>query len=477
VSTTIIKFIKKMLRNKKSKRPSVNPDYIIPRNRHHVTKTEISPNAISVLNRLNGEKFEAYLVGGGVRDLLLRKSPKDFDITTNATPPQIRRLFRNARIIGRRFKLAHILFHREIIEVATFRGQENNDSKQQTNEQGMLVRDNVYGTLEEDAWRRDFTINSLYYDIRDSSIVDYTGGFKDIERKQVRMIGDPTTRYQEDPVRMLRAVRFAAKLKFNIESETAKAIPTSKHLLAPVAGSRLFEEVAKIYQCGAAEAVQTLLVQHELFGQLFPQTDALLNSKHPVKALLELALKNTDRRIQEDKPVIPSFLFAVLLWFPFIEQKNKFEQHAKATPVTQSKQASEVAADVNTDTGEEPEELEPLAALEKSMNNVLREQCKITTIPKRHTQIIREIWLFQYRLQKRTGKRPQQLLEHPRFRAAYDFLALRALAGDESMELADWWTQFQDADFNTQNKMMAEQKKQGTKRRRTRKKPKATPAS
>lgn len=454
-----------MLRHKKAKRPPISPDYIIPRNLHHVSKTEISANALTVLNRLNGANFESYLVGGGVRDLLLRKSPKDFDITTNATPPQIRRLFRNARIIGRRFKLAHILFHREIIEVATFRGQEGNDLDQRTNEQGMLVRDNVYGTLEQDAWRRDFTINSLYYDIRDSSIIDYTGGLKDIELKQIRMIGDPTTRYQEDPVRMLRAVRFAAKLHFSIEQETAAAIPTSKHLLTHVAGSRLFEEIAKLYQCGAAEAVQKFLVHHELFGQLFPQTDALLASKHPVHALLELALKNTDRRIQENKPVIPAFLFAVLLWFPFITHKTQLEQQPKITSTT------------SHDHDPEHEELEPLMALEKSMNHVLREQCKITTIPKRHTQIIREIWLFQYRFQKRTGKRPQQLLEHPRFRAAYDFLALRALAGDESMELADWWTQFQDADFNIQNKMMAEQKKKGSKRRKTRKKPKATPAS
>lgn len=444
-----------MLRNKKPKRPSISPDYIIPRNRHHVSKTEISANALSVLNRLNSAKFESYLVGGGVRDLLLRKNPKDFDITTNATPPQIRRLFRNARIIGRRFKLAHILFHREIIEVATFRGQENNDTEQRTNEQGMLVRDNVYGTLEEDAWRRDFTINSLYYDIRDSSIVDYTGGFKDIERTQIRMIGDPATRYQEDPVRMLRAVRFAAKLNFNIEPKTAAPIATSKNLLAHVAGSRLFEEVAKLYQCGAAEAVQKLLVEHGLFEQLFPQTDALLNAKHPIDTLLMLALKNTDRRIQEEKPVIPSFLFAVLLWFPFIAHKTKLEQHVEIT-----------------DAGENQEHLDPLTALEKSMNHVLREQCKITTIPKRHTQIIREMWLFQYRFQKRTGKRPQQLLEHPRFRAAYDFLALRALAGDESMELADWWTQFQDADFKTQNKMMAQQKKKEVKPQKPRKKTK-----
>lgn len=454
-----------MLRNKKPKKPSINPDYIIPRNRHHVSKTEISPNALSVLNRLNGEKFESYLVGGGVRDLLLRKNPKDFDITTNATPPQIRRLFRNARIIGRRFKLAHILFHREIIEVATFRGQEKNDIDQRTNEQGMLVRDNVYGTLEEDAWRRDFTINSLYYDIRDSSIVDYTGGFKDIEQKQVRMIGDPITRYKEDPVRMLRAVRFAAKLNFNIEAETAKAIPTSKHLLAPVAGSRLFEEVAKLYQCGAAEALQKLLVHHELFGQLFPQTDALLNSEYPLNTLLSLALKNTDRRIHEEKPVIPSFLFAVLLWFPFIAHKTKLEQHADTTLAPD---------DAKLEDDAEEQAFEPLVALEKSMNYVLREQCKITTIPKRHTQIIREIWLFQYRLQKRTGKRPQQLLQHPRFRAAYDFLALRALAGDESIELADWWTKFQAVDFDTQNKMVAEQKKKGVKRRKPRKKPKTS---
>jgi len=443
-----------MLQNKKPKKLSISPDYIIPRNRHHVSKTEISPNALSVLNRLNSAKFEAYLVGGGVRDLLLRKNPKDFDITTNATPSQIRRLFRNARLIGRRFKLAHILFHREIIEVATFRGQDNDDDKQRTNEQGMLVRDNVYGTLEQDAWRRDFTINSLYYDIRDASIVDYTGGFKDIEHKQIRMIGDPTTRYQEDPVRMLRAVRFAAKLHFNIEPETAKAIRTSKHLLAHVAGSRLFEEVAKLYQCGAAEDVQQHLIHHELFGQLFPQTNALLDSKHPLTALLTLALKNTDRRIHEEKPVIPSFLFAVLLWFPFMAHKTKLEQ----------------SIDTTQDPSEdETEELEPLMALEKSMNHVLREQCKITTIPKRHTQIIREIWLFQYRLQKRTGKRPQQLLEHPRFRAAYDFLALRALAGDESMALADWWTQFQDADVSTQNNMLAEQRKKQPRTKKTKK--------
>ncbi len=440
------------MRNKKSKRADIHSDYIIPRNQHHLSKTEISANALTVLNRLNGAGFDAYLVGGSVRDLLLRKNPKDFDVSTNATPNQIKKLFKNARIIGRRFKLVHILYHREIIEVATFRGSEtkNNHTEQRTNAEGMLVRDNVYGNLEEDAWRRDFTINSLYYDVRDSAIIDYTGGFKDITQKQIRMIGDPVIRYQEDPVRILRAIRFSAKLNFAIEPETAKPIEASKHLLGNVAGSRLFDEITKLYQCGAAESVQAQLSQYKIFETFFPEPHALLTSKHPVNALLTLALESTDTRIKNGKPVIPSFLFAALLWFPFLHRKEKLE--AKAVS--------------------EDNELDALAALEQSMGQVLREQCKIITIPKRHTQVIREIWLFQYRLQKRNSKRAQDLLEHPRFRAAYDFLGLRALAGDESMELAEWWTVFQDATPKTQNKMLAEQRKKEPKKRKPRPKKK-----
>jgi poly(A) polymerase len=466
VSVTIITFIKKLLRKKKSTKTSISSNYIIPRHRHHLTKAEISPNALSVLNRLNSAGFDSYLVGGGVRDLLLRKSPKDFDVATNATPQQIRKLFKNARIIGRRFKLAHILYHREIIEVATFRGHEAHETDHRTNEQGMLVRDNVYGTLKEDAHRRDFTINSLYYDIRDSSIVDYTGGFNDITAHQIRMIGEPTTRYQEDPVRMLRAIRFLAKLDFELEPETAKPIKTSKHLLNHVAGSRLFEEMAKLYQCGSAKAAHNALIQYELFEQLFPQTSALLDSTYPTQALITHALDSTDARIKSGKPVIPSFIFAALLWFPFINKKDELEQHLTHEP--------NIKTDEKNDDDEH--DLEPLAALEHSMGHVLREQCKHITIPKRHTQIIREIWLFQYRLQKRTGKRPYQLIEHPRFRAAYDFLALRALAGDASMELADWWTTFQDADEKTQHRMIqTEQKNTPKKRRKPRRKPQQKP--
>jgi len=423
---TIINLIKKLLRKSKPKTVPVESAHIIPRNRHHVSKTDISPNALSVLNRLNSSGFQAYLVGGSVRDLLLRKSPKDFDVSTNATPNQIKNLFRNARIIGRRFKLAHILYHREIIEVATFRGHDAVDASQQTNDRGMLIRDNVYGTLEEDAWRRDFTINSLYYNLTDGSIVDYTGGVKDVDLRIIRMIGDPSTRYQEDPVRMLRAIRFSAKLHFEIAPETAAPLSELSILITHISGSRLFDEMTKLYQCGEAVSVHRLLVQYGLFHHLFPQAAALLDSSYPVNALLINALESTDTRIRDNKPVNPAFLYAILLWFPLMARKAQLKL----------------------------EGMDPLPALEKAMSEVITTQNKLVTIPKRFTQIMREIWLMQFRFPKRSGHRPYPLLEHPRFRAAYDFLALRALAGDESIELAEWWTTFQDVDTEKQAEMI-----------------------
>lgn len=416
-----------MLRKKKPTLPPVDKAYLIPRNQHHVSKTEISSNALTVLNRLNHAGFQAYLVGGSVRDLLLRHSPKDFDVATNATPPQIKRLFKNARIIGRRFKLVHILFHREIIEVATFRGKEENTSlHQKVNEQGMLVRDNVYGTLEEDAWRRDFTVNSLYYDAQSSSIIDFTGGVPDVNQRLIRMIGEPTVRYQEDPVRMLRAIRFSAKLKFEIAKTTAQPIFKLNELITHVSNSRLFDEMIKLYHCGAAETAHRLLVQYGLFKHLFPATHALLD-QHEVNALIVLALENTDSRIRSNKPVTPAFLFAILLWFPMKKIANTIEKE---------------------------EETDPLPALEQAMSIVLAEQCKLIMIPKRYTQVIREIWLLQFRFEKRTGLRAYHLMEHPRFRAAYDLLGLRALSGDESIELADWWTRFQEVGSDEQDAMI-----------------------
>ncbi|CAM3021483.1 polynucleotide adenylyltransferase PcnB [Legionella anisa] len=423
--------------------------YIIPRNKHSISKADISSNALKVLNRLIGAGFQAYIVGGSVRDLLLHKAPKDFDVATDATPNQVKNLFRNGRIIGRRFKLVHILFHREIIEVATFRSHVAIDESQLTNERGMLVRDNAYGSLDEDAWRRDFTINSLYYNISDSSIIDFTGGVNDVEEKLIRMIGDPIKRYQEDPVRMLRAIRFSAKLNFKLARETEAPFPEISHLITHVSNSRLFDEMTKLYQCGNAIAVQGLLMQYGLFQHLFPQTHVLLNSTYPVNALLTIALENTDIRIHEEKPVTPAFLFAVLLWFPMIECAKELQK-----------------------TG-----IDPLPSIEKAMSLVLAEQNKIISIPKRYTQIVREIWLLQYRFVKRLGGRAFNLLQHPRFRAAYDFMALRALAGDESMELAQWWTAFQDADEAEQTNMVTQLAPDLPKRKRRRKKPKSIQAS
>jgi poly(A) polymerase len=433
---TIIAFIKKLLRKKKIAKLNIDKSYVIERHHHHVSKTEISENALTVVNRLSHAGFQAYVVGGGVRDLLLRHSPKDFDVATSATPNEIKKLFRNARIIGRRFKLVHILFHREIIEVATFRGTENHaqSAQQKTNERGMLVRDNVYGTLEEDAWRRDFTINSLYYDAATSSIIDFTGGAADIQKKLIRMIGEPEMRYAEDPVRMIRAIRFSAKLKFDIEAHTAAPIHTLSHLIEHVSNSRMFDEIVKLYHCGAAETVQRLLIHYGLFQRLFPLT-AALSHEHHVNALIVLALENTDARLKNNKPVTPAFLFAVLLWFPLKK-------------IMQERQTEE--------------SLEPLNALEQAMSIVLTEQCRVTMIPKRFTQVIREMWLLQFLFEKRTGQRAYQLLEHPRFRAAFDLLALRALCGDESMALADWWTTFQDSDPKTQEKMIDAVKSKST---------------
>jgi poly(A) polymerase len=432
---TIIKLIKKLLQKSRAHHPPIDASYIIPRTQHNVSKTDISMNALKVLNRLNSTGFQAYLVGGSVRDLLLGKAPKDFDIATNATPNQIKKLFRNARIIGRRFKLVHIIFHREIIEVATFRKSNEAEAEDETlevnqliNERGMLVRDNVYGTLEEDAWRRDFTVNSLYYNIDNSSIVDFTGGVKDVQERMLRIIGDPVTRYQEDPVRMLRAIRFSSKLHFQLAPETAAPLSQLSHLITHVSGSRLFDEMTKLYQCGQAESIQRLLVEHGLFPHLFEQTAHLLSSNYPVKALLGIALENTDTRIRDGKPVTPAFLFAVLLWFPLKAQALTLQEN---------------------------ENLAPLPALEKAMTQVIFEQNKIITIPKRFSQTIREIWLLQFRFPKRLGGRAFNLLQHPRFRAAYDFLALRALAGDESIELAKWWTSFQESNEDEQTTMIA----------------------
>ena len=438
----LIKFIKKLLHTPSSRHAPLEA-FCIPRHNHHVSKTEISPYALQVINQLNHHGHQAYLVGGSVRDLLLRKVPKDFDVATSATPQQIRKLFRNARIIGRRFKLVHISFQREIIEVSTFRSNQP-DAQMETNEAGMVIRDNVYGTLEQDAWRRDFTINSLYYDAQNGSIVDYTGGFADIQSKTIRMIGDPALRYQEDPVRILRAIRFSAKLHFDIHPETASPIYSLANLIEQVSNARLYDEVVKLWQCHEATRVFAMLKEYHIFDRLFPATAILMEQIPEIEKFIAIALENTDLRLKEQKPTTPAFIFAVILWFPM-----------------------RILAKELQDT----QELHPLAALEQAMGVLLAKQCQIISIPKRFTQIIREIWLLQYRFSKRLGTKPLILLEHARFRASFDFLALRALVGDESLELANWWTLFQDADEATKDSMLKETQS-NTKPKKRRRKPK-----
>ncbi len=397
---------------------------IIPRSEHTISRANISENALKVLYRLKNAGYQAHLVGGGVRDLLLGREPKDFDVATDAHPEDVRRLFRNCRLVGRRFRLAHVQFGREVIEVATFRGQgpeqedEDSDLRVQS-EEGRLLRDNIFGTLEEDAWRRDFSVNALYYNIADFSVVDYVGGMDDLKAGVLRMIGDPEQRYREDPVRMLRAVRFAGKLGFRLHADTEAPLRDLAHLLGNISPSRLFDETIKLFLSGNAVQTFELLRHYGLFASLFPDTErslAVEEQGFPL-TLVTRALANTDSRIEEGKPVTPAFLFAALLWEP-------------------ARQLAEELRSEDSDLGEVP-------ALASAGSMMVTRQARQTAIPKRFSMPMREIWNLQPRFEQRNGKRPQRLLTHPRFRAAYDFLLLRAESGEASPELAQWWTEFQ----------------------------------
>lgn len=393
---------------------------IIPRDQHIISRANISEYAIKVLYRLKAAGFQAHLVGGGVRDLLLGREPKDFDIATDAHPEQVREVFRNCRLIGRRFRLAHVFFGRDIIEVATFRsmqdgGQENAES---LSDSGMILHDNVYGTIEEDALRRDFSVNALYYDISDFSVIDYADGMRDLENGILRLLGDPETRYREDPVRMLRAARFAAKLGFRLEPATGEALRGLTALLANVPPARLFEEVLKLFLGGTAVGSFEHLRQFGLFAELFPDTEECLaheENAFPLTLVLK-GLESTDRRVAEDKPVTPAFLFAVLLWEPVRR-----------------------LAQTLLDDG-----VAPFPAYQQAASQVFERQLQRVAIPRRFATPMQEIWALQSRFEQTRGKRPMRLLAHPRFRAAYDFLLLRAAAGEADPELATWWTRLQD---------------------------------
>jgi poly(A) polymerase len=412
------------------------PHVVIPRSEHSISRAAISPNALKVLYRLKEAGYEAFLVGGAVRDLLLGITPKDFDVATNALPEDVRRLFRNCRLIGRRFRLAHVHFGSEIIEVATFRAAaapEREDAEDveadadagsvEASEHrafdttGRILRDNIYGTIEEDVWRRDFAANGLYYNIEDFSIWDFVGGAADIHARRLKLIGDPETRYREDPVRMLRAVRFAAKLDFSIESATEQQIRDLAHLLDGVPPARLFDEVLKLFLSGFGAKSFGLLQKYGLFEHLFPMSAAafgLLPYAY-AREMLEIGLANTDARILEDKPVTPTFLFAVLLWGAVLRELN--ERQAGPAP--------------------------DLAQLMQACDAVLRAQQSRVAIPRRFAVPMRELLMLQPRFNRRSGVKSLSMLQHPRFRAAYDFLLLRAQVGAADPELAAWWTNIQ----------------------------------
>ena len=424
---------------------------------HSLQRGQFSRHAVGIVERLQNAGYQAYLVGGCVRDLMLGITPKDFDVATSATPEQIRAEFRNARVIGRRFKLVHVQFGREIIEVATFRANhpqdEEEDSKHSSrNESGRILRDNVYGTLEEDAQRRDLTINALYYDPVSERILDYANGVHDVRNHLVRLIGDPRQRYQEDPVRMLRAVRFAAKLDFGIEKHTAAPIRELAPMLREIPSARLFEEVLKLFLSGSAADTFEMLVDLELFEPLFSaSSQALEDTPTYTHTLISEALKNTDLRVKQGKPVTPAFLFAALLWPALTTRVLRLQ--SQGTP--------------------------PITAMNDAAHQLIFEQCQRIAIPKRFTIPIREIWDMQERLPRRSGKRADLLLDNPRFRAGYDFLLLRETAGEETDGLGEWWTDYQDANDSERREMIRDlggkdesgaprkRRRSGTKRKRS----------
>ncbi|MDB6157197.1 MAG: poly(A) polymerase [Gammaproteobacteria bacterium] len=496
---------------------------IITRSEHIISRAHISSNALRVLYRLRDAGFMAFLVGGCVRDLLIGIEPKDFDVATDALPEQVRKLFRNCRLVGRRFRLAHVFFGRDIIEVATFRAAsapepgeeplpeadvaegEDRDLEQEGgldaagsdiasleegsdledddddeddedddepgddaghpppppvprrsnryrerpappngdesaadldvdpnaermfDETGRILRDNVYGTIDADVWRRDLTANALYYNIADFSIWDYVGGFEDIAARKLKLIGDPETRFREDPVRMLRAARFEAKLGFEIDPATAEPIERLKGLLGGVPPARLFDETLKLFLTGHGRRSFEVLRQRGLLAALLPSVDDYFR-KHPgslVEQLVMRGLENTDARVLADKPVTPTFLFALLLYGP-------------------------IAAIIESTP---PERWHELGTILDACDRAARQVQSHISLPKRFSLGMREMFALQPRLEHPRGRRALRVLEHPRFRAAYDLLLLRAEYGLASAEIAQWWTRIQEVSADERGQM------------------------
>ncbi|CAH1906397.1 poly(A) polymerase I [Candidatus Nitrotoga sp. HW29] len=416
--------------------------HIIPFDVHGVSRDGISPAARKVTDGLQAAGYTAFVVGGAVRDLLLNRHPKDFDIATDATPEEVRRVFRRSRIIGRRFRLVHVLFGEETVETSTFR-RKIESKEAETDEHGRLLRDNEFGDQEQDAARRDFTANALFYDPSSQEIYDYHNGYADICANTLRMIGDPAVRYREDPVRMLRAVRLSAKLGMTLEAATAAPIGKMKDLLGNVPQARLLDEMLKLLLSGHALECVKKLRSMDLHHGMLPMLDVIL--KQPLgEKFVMLALQNTDQRIRDGKSASPAFLFAALLWHDVLSAW-KTHQEAGERPVT---------------------------ALHAAMDEVLGRQQAQIAIPRRYDAVMKDLWLLQPRFGQRGGQRPFRLLSQPHFRAAYDFLLLRCESGEVDSQLGLWWDEFQDAKDERRAEMLLPD--EGVKKRRRRKKSNTT---
>lgn len=448
----IKKFIEKVFGSKKTTggRAAKGPRVYEQRD-HGIRRDDISPAALKTCEGLQREGFQAFVVGGAVRDLLLGRHPKDFDVATDATPEQVRETFRRSRIIGRRFRLVHVMFGQETIEVSTFRAahgeppadaEDDDNDHARSDEHGRLLRDNVFGNQEEDAIRRDFTMNALFYDPSREQVWDYVDGVADIRKKRVVMIGDPTARYREDPVRMLRAARLAGKLGFDIDPATERPIKALSPLLDNVPAARLFDETLKLLLSGHALVCIEKLHALGLHERLLPVIDGLLNDPAS-RPFVTLALRRTDERIAADKGVSPAFLFAALFWLPMQARMKALEEKG----------------------------LRPLQAMHEAMDDVLDAQRRTLAIPRRFDAMIKELWIAQPRFLQRSRGKAFRTLSHPRFRACFDFFALRAEAGIASAEVAEWWERFQQVEDDERESMLLPDEEPKKKRRRRRKKP------
>jgi poly(A) polymerase len=437
--------IRKLLRRvfKRAEPTTTLEPAVIPADLHGIRKDDIAPAARKVCYVLQEAGHKAYVVGGAVRDLIAGATPKDFDVATDATPEQVRALFRRSRIIGRRFRIVHVMSGQETIEVSTFRAMNSEESS--TDEHGRIIQDNVWGTMAEDATRRDFTVNALYYDPSTQTVLDYHHGVADLQQKTLRMIGEPHQRYREDPVRMLRAVRLAAKLGLIIDPDARRPIREMASLLENVPPARLFDETLKLLTSGHAVPCLQRLREEGLHTGLLPMLDVILDQPTGER-FVWLSLENTDNRVRTGKPVTPGFLFATLLWHQVLANWNA--RRARKEPSH--------------------------PALFAAMTEVLDTQAEKLAITRRISADITEIWALQPRFEKRAGKAPYRLLEQPRYRAGYDFLRLRALSGEIPMELPDWWDAFADAGGNGREEMLQAQPREAAakkRRRRPRKKP------